>query len=203
MAGADESHDSLQSAESLRLDATALRILAHPLRSRLLARLRIDGPGTSTELAAALDTNSGATSYHLRQLESVGLVRDTGTGSGRRRVWEAATRGHSWEPSDFAGDPDAEASLAWLTDFYRSLHTERAEHWARTQQRWPAHWRDAIGSGDDAVVVTAAQARHLTEELTAVVRRYREAGAGDPEALRLHLFLDLFPFDDEPPRDAS
>ena len=67
----------------------ALRTLAHPLRSRLLAELRVHGGATATELAAALDTNTGATSYHLRRLEEAGLVEDTGTGSGRRRVWSA------------------------------------------------------------------------------------------------------------------
>src|SRR5918998_5444153 len=98
----------------VRLDASALRVLAHPLRSRLLSQLRLHGPATATELAGALATNTGATSYHLRKLEAVGLVTDTGTGEGKRRVWEAATRGHEWTPSDFAGDPDAEASLSWL-----------------------------------------------------------------------------------------
>src|SRR4051812_17674544 len=62
----------------LRLDAAALKVLAHPLRSRLLSALRIDGPATATDLAARLSTNSGATSYHLRKLESVGLVSDSG-----------------------------------------------------------------------------------------------------------------------------
>ena len=64
-------------------------MLAHPLRSRLLAQLRLHGPATATDLADVLDTNTGATSYHLRKLESVGLVTDTGTGEGKRRVWEA------------------------------------------------------------------------------------------------------------------
>ena len=62
----------------IRLDARALKTLAHPLRSRLLSALRIGGPRTATDLAAELGTNSGATSYHLRKLESVGLVTDTG-----------------------------------------------------------------------------------------------------------------------------
>src|ERR671910_1199949 len=96
----------------IRLDAASLRVLAHPLRSRLLSKLRIAGPATATDLAAELGTNSGATSYHLRKLESVGLVSDTGTGEGKRRVWEAASRGHEWTPSDFVGDADAEASLS-------------------------------------------------------------------------------------------
>ena len=47
----------------IRLDAGALRVLAHPLRSRLLSTLRVGGPATATDLAAQLGTNSGATSY--------------------------------------------------------------------------------------------------------------------------------------------
>src|SRR5688500_7119435 len=85
----------------IRLDATSLRVLAHPLRSRLLSQLRIGGPATATDLAAELGTNSGATSYHLRKLESVGLVADTGEGEGKRRLWRAATDFHSYYPSDF------------------------------------------------------------------------------------------------------
>ena len=45
--------------ELLHLDATALRVLAHPLRSRLLSQLRLHGPATATDLAGRLDTNTG------------------------------------------------------------------------------------------------------------------------------------------------
>lgn len=185
--------------DSIRLDAEALRVLAHPLRSRLLTQLRLQGPATATELADALVTNTGATSYHLRKLESVGLVTDTGEGLGKRRVWQAASRGHSWEPSDFAGDPDAEASLAWLTAHYRSTHLGRAERWADLERQWPDQWRDALGSGDDGVLVTAAQAVALREELEAVVERFHEAGAGDPDAIRVLVWTHLLPMDDRPP----
>ena len=78
-----------------------LRVLAHPLRSRIVAALRRDGPATSTTLAQVLATNSGATSYHLRKLESVGLVEDTGEGEGKRRLWRASATTTSWHPSDF------------------------------------------------------------------------------------------------------
>ena len=83
----------------IRLDAQAVKVLAHPLRSRLLSRLRTAGPATATGLAAALNTNTGATSYHLRKLETVGLVTDTGEGEGKRRLWRASTDFHSWTNS--------------------------------------------------------------------------------------------------------
>ena len=187
--------------EMIRLDASALRVLAHPLRSRLLTELRLHGRATATELADRLATNTGATSYHLRKLESVGLVNDTGDGVGKRRVWQAASRGHDWEPSDFAGDPDAEASLAWLTSYYRSFHAEQAEQWAAHAESWPGQWRDVLGSGDDGLLVTAQQARDLHEELNAVVRRYRNAGVDDPDAIRILIYTDLYPLDARPPQE--
>ena len=49
-------------------DVAALRALGHPVRLRILGLLRADGPATATALAQRLGLNSGATSYHLRQL---------------------------------------------------------------------------------------------------------------------------------------
>ena len=68
----------------------AWRLLAHPLRSRILAHLRLHGGATAAELARALGTNTGATSYHVRVLESAGLVEDTGLGNAKTRVWAIA-----------------------------------------------------------------------------------------------------------------
>jgi len=187
----------------VRLDATALRVLAHPLRSRLLSQLRMHGSATATDLAAVLDTNTGATSYHLRKLESVGLVSDTGTGAGKRRVWQASSRGHEWTPSDFAGDPDAEASMTWLQRHYQSTLAERTERWAESSHAWPARWRDTLGSGDDGATVTSDQARQMRDEIAAVIRRYREAGVGDPGAIRVRVWTHLLPLDDTIPPEAS
>src|SRR5690625_2999971 len=97
-----------------RLESAAIRVLAHPLRSRLLARLRLEGPATATVLARELGTNTGATSYHLRRLAAVDLVEDTSLGSGRERVWKAAHEGHSWFESDFDDDPGDRSASEWL-----------------------------------------------------------------------------------------
>ena len=187
----------------LRLDARSLRVLAHPLRSRLLSELRLHGPATATELAARLATNTGATSYHLRKLEEVELVSDTGSGTGKRRVWDASTRGHEWRPSEFAGDADAEASLAWLSRHYQATLAERAERWAERSPHWPTAWRDTLGSGDDGVIVTAQQAASMWREIQEVVARYHDAGAGDPSAIKVLVWTHLLPVDDEPPTDPS
>ena len=82
------------SPSMLHLDAQAVKVLAHPLRSRLLSALRSGGPANATDLAQRLGTNTGATSYHLRKLASVALVEETGEGHGRERPWRASTDMH-------------------------------------------------------------------------------------------------------------
>ena len=76
---------------TVHLDRPAPVMLAHPVCSRLPGELRVGGPATATTWADTLRTNSGATSYHLRKLAQVGLVVETGDGSGRRRLWRAST----------------------------------------------------------------------------------------------------------------
>lgn len=185
----------------MRLDATALRVLAHPLRSRLLSELRLRGPATATELAARLSTNTGATSYHLRKLESVDLVLDTGEGEGRRRLWRASTSSHSFDPSDYRDDEDAGAAVGWLQREYLRRTAERGARWLDVAERWPAAWADAAGLSDTFVVVTAAQLRTLQDELDAVLERWRFAGEQDPAARRVQLSVLSHPsdLDAEPP----
>lgn len=186
----------------IRLDGDAVRVLAHPLRSRLLSALRQGGPATATQLAHLLGTNTGATSYHLRQLGEVGLVEDTGAGEGRRREWQATSRSHSWQMSDFADDEDAQASMGWLTREYVRRSADRMQQWLDVEASWPMAWRDVLSVSDDALTVTPDQARAMYDDLRALIERYREAGVGDPDAVQVELGLTLRPvdIDGEPPR---
>ncbi len=187
----------------MHLDARAVRVLAHPLRSRILGRLRLAGPATATELAAALDTNTGATSYHLRALESVGLVSDTGSGEGKRRVWRASTDYHSWVNSDFAGDEDARTALDWLQRDYVRQFAHRAERWLDAAESWPREWVDVLGLNDAFVEVTAEQAAALQADLGAVLARYRTKGAGVAGARRIHVSIQSSPVELRPPGDSG
>jgi len=179
----------------LRLDTTSLKVLAHPLRSRLLSSLRRGGPATATDLATALGTNSGATSYHLRKLESVGLVADTGEGEGKRRLWRAATESHQFEPSDFAGDEDSETALNWLVRDYTRHFAEQFERWLDVEAAWPLPWRDAAGMSDSYVIATPAQLQEMKAEISDVIARYRRVGQGNPAARRLAVYSVTYPLD--------
>ena len=179
----------------ITLDAQAVRVLAHPLRSRLLSQLRIAGPATATDLAAALSTNTGATSYHLRRLEAVGLVTDTGEGEGKRRLWRASTDYHSWTNSAFRDDEDTATALDWLQrDYVRQL-AHKAERWLDAAPNWPAEWVDVFGLNDTFITVTPEQMRELNTRLDALLAEYRTIGEGDPRARRASVSTFSRPMD--------
>jgi DNA-binding transcriptional ArsR family regulator len=187
----------------ITLDSQAVRVLAHPLRSRLLSQLRIAGPATATDLAAALSTNTGATSYHLRKLEAVGLVTDTGEGEGKRRLWRASTDYHSWTNSAFRDDEDTATALDWLQRDYVRQHAQKAERWLDAAPGWPAEWVDVFGLNDTFVTVTPEQMRELNARLDALLAEYRTIGEGDPRARRASVDVFSRPMDPDSVPDGD
>jgi len=180
--------------DDFRLTPEAVKVLAHPLRSRLLGTLRRGGPATATTLATALSTNSGATSYHLRKLESVGLVADTGEGSGKQRLWRAATDSHSWERTELSHDEDATTALGWLERDYLRLFSTDFGHWLDVAEAWPGDWQDATGMGDSWVTVAPDQLKSLRRELDEVMERYRDADPA-PDGRRVIFWSAAYPLD--------
>lgn len=161
-------------------DEGALAVLAHPLRLRLLGLLRSDGPATASGLAARVRESSGVTSYHLRKLADVGLVEeDEGRGTRRERWWRSAHEGTSFSAADFLGNPEAHrASISMRREIHR-WQQRMLEQWLAEESEWDSAWVDAAGSSDDLLWLTPSQAKAMTEEIWAVVQRYRQAGGRD------------------------
>ena len=81
---------SRQPIHQVTPDPSQLKALAHPVRLKMLEMLRLDGPATSTTLAAQLGMTTGTVSYHLRQLARHGFIEDQpGMGTRRDRWWRA------------------------------------------------------------------------------------------------------------------
>jgi DNA-binding transcriptional ArsR family regulator len=179
----------------VHLDSAQLRVLAHPLRARLLGALRVYGPATSTGLAQRLGTNSGATSYHLRQLAQVGLVaEDEGRGTQRERWWRAAHDVTSWVETEFLDDPDDRAAADWLVGNYSRARSRWVSDWLAARDQWPREWRAAADSSDFGLQLSAQQLSALNAELHEVVDRYRGAGVEPGGAVqRVIVLLDTFP----------
>ncbi|GAB3803850.1 ArsR/SmtB family transcription factor [Micromonospora zhanjiangensis] len=180
---------------AVRLDHRQVRILAHPLRMRVVGALRVRGPLTATALAELLDTNTGATSYHLRQLAEAGLVvEDPDLGTGRQRFWRAAHDVTSWEASDFDDDPDSRAAIEWIEDDQVRHLVQHAERWSATRHEWSPRWRDAFGMGDVFLTIPAARLQELKAEVWRIFERYREAAdPAEPDAAQVELYLAAFP----------
>ncbi|HLM64200.1 MAG TPA: ArsR family transcriptional regulator [Acidimicrobiales bacterium] len=183
------------------LDSTSLQALAHPLRVRLVGRLRRGGPATASQLGRELGESSGATSYHLRALAQHGFVEEvTGRGTARERWWRASHRVTSWRPDHFTGDPDARAAEEWLSGFNaRQVMTWMDEWQARRGTADPA-WVAAAEQSDYMLRMTPERVRALVTEIDEVVERHRVAVPGDePGAQTVRLILHALPdFDDDP-----
>jgi DNA-binding transcriptional ArsR family regulator len=180
---------------AVRLDHRQVRVLAHPLRMRLLGALRVKGPATATTLAELLRTNTGATSYHLRQLAEVGLVvEDPDLASGRQRWWRSAHDVTNWEPTDFDDDPDARAAIEWIQGDQVRLLVEHAEQWFAVQHEWSSAWRDALGMGDIFMTIPPSRLEALKADLWQLLERYRhESDPAEPDAAPVQVFLAAYP----------
>ncbi|WFE39662.1 helix-turn-helix domain-containing protein [Micromonospora sp. WMMD998] len=179
----------------VRLDHQQVRVLAHPLRTRLLGALRVRGPATATGLAELLGTNTGATSYHLRQLADVGLVEEApDLGSGRQRFWRSAHDVTNWESTDFDDDPDARAAIEWLQGEQVRQFAEIAQRWFAVRDEWSPAWRDALGMGDIFMTIPVERLEALKAELWRILDRYRaEADPAEPGAEQVQIFLASLP----------
>jgi DNA-binding transcriptional ArsR family regulator len=187
----------LSDEDLLTLDARSLRGLAHPLRMRLITALRDHGPSTASQLAARLGESSGATSYHLRQLASFGLVEDdTGRGSARERWWKAAHRGQTVESIDeFVRHPDPEVRDAMNTFLVEHVASsaEQVATWMRTMHTWPEQWRNTWDSSRFTLRLTPEDARELSARVHEVIESFRERETDGPDAEPVRVQFHEFP----------
>lgn len=164
---------------AVSLTAESMRAMAHPVRLRVVGLLRKYGPSTATRLAAELGINSGATSYHLRQLAAAGFVEeDEALGNARERWWRSAHRVTVWSVDDMA-----EEQLGEAAGYLRSVlaaHTLTAQRSLDAFETMPQDWRKAVNMSDLVLQLTPAEAQQLSGELSEVIRRYRWVGSEGP-----------------------
>nr|WP_295885882.1 helix-turn-helix domain-containing protein [uncultured Devosia sp.] len=154
----------LRDISQVKPDPSALKALAHPVRLRMLSLLRLDGPATASGLATRLGLNSGATSYHLRQLALHGfIVEDTARGNARDRWWKAAH-----ESTNYGEDEgDGEALEAGMAFGQAALNWQimQMQGALRNQVNLSPEWRKASTVSDYYIPLTSSQAEALTKKL--------------------------------------
>lgn len=183
--------------EDRKLDAGALRALAHPLRVQLFDILSQYGPQTASSLAERTGESSGSTSYHLRALAKQELIREIPErGSARERWWERSDKSVSFDSPEALASPGIRsATQLIMTEFL-----------GRRQQQLMRHVSESIAApdkdGDGSAMIstanihlTRAQARDMIERLSAIVDEVAAGARGheeDPDRLPFTVRVDVF-----------
>jgi DNA-binding transcriptional ArsR family regulator len=173
-------------------DLDTITALAHPRRQRMLQYLSLHGPMTSAGLARALALNTGATSYHLRELAKIGLVEEVPElAHGRQRWWRAPQRDLRL-PARSAQDP---ALRSALDEAMRLELADDIEDFLRYQQgAEEPEWADAVLTSRGMVRLAPHEVREFFDEYIALLNRYKQRpGTDSPDARMVAARLLMFP----------
>lgn len=198
--------DKDQAPEVRTLDARSLRGLAHPLRIRMLADLRHQGPATASQLAERLGESSGSTSYHLRQLAAHGFVEDAPEhGKGRERWWRAAHDGTRFDENlMYSDDPATRGAADLFLHEIATIHTQEMSTWLGNAHHWSQDWRRGSDLSDFTLHLTAAQSHELIHKMHDLVNGYRDLQPAEgTEAVRVHTHVLPGTFTPTAPRPAA
>jgi predicted ArsR family transcriptional regulator len=181
-------------------DPRALRAYAHPVRLKLVALLRTEGPLTATRAAELLGESSGTCSFHLRQLAKYGLVEEAGGGTGREKPWRARTTSTAWNA--VAQTPELAAATGLVNTVIAEGYFEQLMRWLEASPDQPPEWREAAMLGDRILYVTAEELAELGRRVREMVDQYFERQVRPelrPAGSRLVTWLHLaFPDDLRP-----
>lgn len=167
-------YGAVMDRSSISPNSAGLRALSHPVRLRMLGLLRTEGAATATSLARRLGLNTGATSYHLRQLAEHGFIEEeTGRGNARDRWWRAVHE--STRMSSDGVDQEAEAGYLQAVAL---MYGELLARAAAERPFLPSAWDEAVTLSDWPLRLNPTAARRLLETLIEVIENTPE----DPDA---------------------
>ncbi|MER7981760.1 helix-turn-helix domain-containing protein [Streptomyces sp. NPDC095817] len=174
-------------------DLATLKALAQPRRQRILQHLTLHGPATSASLARELGLNTGATSYHLRELARYGCVEEQpeADGHGRERWWRAIPGDRRFPPRS---RQSAEMRLvmdelnhhAYAADL-ELFEKAQARTQTQTQTRTGADedpWADAFPYSRGSIRLTLPELHAFFEEYIALLNRYKRPDTDTPDGAR-------------------
>lgn len=173
-------------------DPQVLKVVAHPLRVRLLGLLRAHGPATASELGREVGESSGSTSYHLRELAKYGFIEeDPERRDSRERRWRARHRYTSWDNLEMTATPEGLEAV-------RIMQLRQLEGLGRAVEafeagEWPAELVEVSGMSDHLVRLPAAAVREFSERVDELVRELADRYADDPGAVLMSVWSAAFP----------
>ena len=187
-------------------DSRTLRALTHPVRIALLEALLLHGAMTATEVGERIGESPTTCSFHLRQLAKYGFVEEAGGGKGRSRPWRLTSVGMQF--ATVHDDPETEIAAGALVRMLRERQFSRYRTWLDTNRNFPRPWRDAAGSSESLIYLTAGELEEVSQELLALLLpRFRERltdpSLRPPDALPVEFLVLAYPISLPPPGDAQ
>ncbi|AZM55919.1 transcriptional regulator [Streptomyces sp. WAC 01529] len=165
-------------------DLRLLKALAQPRRQQMLQHLTVHGPATSATLARALGLNTGATSYHLRELARYGFVEEApGSGHGRERWWRAVPGDRRFPPRS-AQSPETRRVMDHLNHLSYAADLDLFERLQREGGAELGEWADAFPCSRGTIRLTLPELREFFEEYIALLNRYKRPAADTPADAR-------------------
>ncbi len=173
-------------------DPRVLKVVAHPLRVRLLGLLRTDGPATASELGRTVGESSGSTSYHLRELAKFGFIEeDPERRDGRERRWRSRHRYTSWDNGEMSATPEGREAVKIMQLRQVAMLEQTVQDY--NVAAWPAEWLRIAGMSDYLVKLPASALGELVDRLEELIRDLEVRHAGSPDAEQVHLWVAGFP----------
>ena len=191
-------------SEPRSLTLEALKALAHPLRVQIFSALSSYGPATASALAARLGESSGATSYHLRQLERHGFVReDCSRGNGRDRWWERTPGPIELTDPESADTPAGRDAGELLEAEFQRVEDQRYTDYRRSARGFPVEWRTAAQASGVHLALNASELEALGAEYDALIDRYRGRSEQTDGRRRVEITMRGFPVVDTQETDPA
>jgi DNA-binding transcriptional ArsR family regulator len=179
------------------LDLASLKALAHPLRVQIFDALSTYGSFTASGLAERLGESSGATSYHLRQLERHGLVHEVdGKGTSRERWWERASDPINIGPEETLSTPAGRsASEAVFRQLQYSETRLLGDFVDRAMDELPQEWRDVSSLATMNTRMTPDQLERFVAEVMQLADKYvlPNKNQRTPGSRPVHITFNAFP----------
>jgi DNA-binding transcriptional ArsR family regulator len=182
--------------EDVTPDPSALRALSHPVRLRMLGLLRSEGPSTASRLAERLGLNTGATSYHLRNLAQHGFVVDAPErGNARDRWWQAAQQRTTTDNDAAAERAEERDAIDAFAQAIAVVHTEQLQRAVEERPLLPPQWWRTTSMSDWGLQLRTDDALQLRDQLHALIESFaqREVPPGTEGSGQMIYQIHAFP----------
>lgn len=157
-------------------DPRKLRALAHPLRLRLLRLVREHRPVTGARLAQLVGESTASVSYHLSVLHAHGFIEpDPAPGPTRRhKPWRTTYDSLRIVSENPVGPPSDTVEGLILGSLLSETRREQDAYF-RGSSGIGSRWQDVGTFEMTDLVLTERQFNQLSDDVQAVVARYRAA----------------------------